>query len=170
MQLVQRTFSHCECNALWQWTRRYQIPSTVRCEAWFGFSRRKTLDPVKFTEDLLKSMANMLWIRPVSENDAQCLGMGEKMFMTLRDHSDPLSSHTHWSKRWTAPFERIDILQLAKGTNNVRKCSYSCVRNCPRKFAITQNGQAAFWYEEGISKLVSRYDNCLNVQGDYVEK
>jgi len=31
-------------------------------------------------------------------------------------------------------------------------------------------GQAAFWYEEGISKLVSRYDKWLNVQGDYVEK
>jgi len=30
--------------------------------------------------------------------------------------------------------------------------------------------QAAFWYEEGKSKLVSRYDKCLNVQGDYVEK
>ena len=32
------------------------------------------------------------------------------------------------------------------------------------------NRQAAVWYEEGISKLVSRYDKCLNVQGDYVEK
>ena len=32
------------------------------------------------------------------------------------------------------------------------------------------NSQAAVWYEEGISKLVSRYDNCLSVQGDYVEK
>ena len=32
------------------------------------------------------------------------------------------------------------------------------------------NIQAAVWYEEGISKLVSRYDKCLNVQGDYVEK
>ena len=29
---------------------------------------------------------------------------------------------------------------------------------------------AAVCYEEGISKLVSRYDKCLNVQGDYVEK
>jgi len=48
--------------------------------------------------------------------------------------------------------------------------SYSCVRNCYRTFAISQNSQAAFWYEEGISKLVSRYDKCLNVQGDYVEK
>ena len=32
------------------------------------------------------------------------------------------------------------------------------------------NSQAAVWYGEGINKLVSRYDKCLNVQGDYVEK
>ena len=32
------------------------------------------------------------------------------------------------------------------------------------------NSQAAVWYEEGISKPVSQYDKCLNVQGDYVEK
>jgi hypothetical protein len=46
-------------------------------------------------------------------------------------------------------------------------CSVEC------RFAIPQNlctlGIAAFWYEEGISKLVSRY-KCLDVQGDYVEK
>ena len=32
------------------------------------------------------------------------------------------------------------------------------------------NRQVAGSYEEGISKLVSRYDKCFNVQGDYVEK
>ena len=52
---------------------------------------------------------------------AQCLRMGEQMFMTLRDQDDPM------------------------------------------------NRQAAVWYEEGISKLVSRY-KCLSAQGDYVEK
>ena len=31
------------------------------------------------------------------------------------------------------------------------------------------NSQAAVWYE-GMSKLESRCDKCLNVQGDYVEK
>lgn len=30
--------------------------------------------------------------------------------------------------------------------------------------------QAATWYEEGIQKLVPRYDKCLNIGGDYVEK
>ena len=67
-------------------------------------------------------MVNMLWKRTVSENGAQCLRMGEQMFMTLRDQGDPM------------------------------------------------NSQAAVWYEDGISKLVSRYDKCLSVQGDYVEK
>ena len=32
------------------------------------------------------------------------------------------------------------------------------------------NSQEAVWYEEGISKLVSRYDKYFNVQGDFVEK
>ena len=58
----------------------------------------------------------------MSENGAQCLRMGEQMFMTLRDQGDWL------------------------------------------------NSQAAVLYEEGINKLVSRYDKCLDVQGDYVEK
>ena len=86
------------------------------------FAGGKPSDPVKFTEDLLQSMANMLWTRLVSENGVQCLRMGEQMFMTLRAQGKPT------------------------------------------------NSQAAVWYEEGINKLVSRYDKCLNVQGDYVEK
>ena len=30
------------------------------------------------------------------------------------------------------------------------------------------NSQAAVWYEERVSKLVSWYDKCLNVQGGEV--
>ena len=68
VQFVQQTFPRCECDRLRQWTRWYQTPPTVRSEAWFGFCRRRTFDPVKFTKDLLRSMVNMLWTRPVSEN------------------------------------------------------------------------------------------------------
>jgi hypothetical protein len=32
------------------------------------------------------------------------------------------------------------------------------------------NGLAAEVYDEGIQKLVTRYDKCLNVGGDSVEK
>jgi histone-lysine N-methyltransferase SETMAR len=32
------------------------------------------------------------------------------------------------------------------------------------------NGLAAEVYDEGIQELVTRYDKCLNVGGDYVEK
>ena len=122
VQFVLQTFPRCECDRLRQWTRWYHLPPTVRCEAWFGFCRRRRSDPVKFIKDLLQSMVNMLWTRTVSENGAQCLRTGEQMFMTLRDQGDSLLSQTHWSKRWTASFERIDISQLAKYMNNVRKC------------------------------------------------
>ena len=30
--------------------------------------------------------------------------------------------------------------------------------------------QAATFYDDGINKLVDRYDKCLNLNGDYVEK
>jgi hypothetical protein len=33
-----------------------------------------------------------------------------------------------------------------------------------------QKSQAAAFYEEGIQKLVPRYDKCLNNGGEYVEK
>jgi len=32
------------------------------------------------------------------------------------------------------------------------------------------NLQAADFYRESIEKLVPRYDKCLNLNGDYVEK
>jgi hypothetical protein len=32
------------------------------------------------------------------------------------------------------------------------------------------NGLEVEVYDEGIQKLVTRYDKCLNVCGDYVEK
>jgi hypothetical protein len=32
------------------------------------------------------------------------------------------------------------------------------------------NGLAAEFYDEGIVKLLSRLDKCLNLYGDYVEK
>ena len=72
----------------------------------------------------------------------------------------------------------IDISQIAKCTNSVRKCFVQlCTKLSPNicntaKFVNvgSRGGQAAIWYEEGISKLVSRYNKCLSVQGDYVEK
>ena len=101
----------------------------------------------------------------MSENGAQYLGMEEQVFMTLRDQGDPLSSQTHWSKRRTASFDRIDISQLAKCTNNVRKCLVQLCTKLSQNICNTAKFvQAAFWYEERISKLVSRYDKCLNVQ------
>jgi len=62
--------------------------------------------------------------------------------------------------------------------NNVRKCLVKLFTKLSQNICNTtkfvhvgyRGGQAAVWYDERISKLVSRYDMCLNVQGDYVEK
>jgi hypothetical protein len=70
------------------------------------------------------------------------------------------------------PAQKIDISELAKCTNNVRKCLIQlCTKLSPNicststtKFVHVGyrvdllNSQAAVWYEEGISKLVSRYE------------
>jgi hypothetical protein len=32
------------------------------------------------------------------------------------------------------------------------------------------NGLVADFYNAGIQKLITRYDKCLNLHGDYVEK
>ena len=61
-------------------------------------------------------------------------------------------------------------------TRPVSENGAQCLRTGEQMFMTLRdqgdpmNSQAAIWYEEGISKLVSRYDKCLNVQGDYVEK
>ena len=61
-------------------------------------------------------------------------------------------------------------------TRTVSENGAQCLRTGEQMFMTLRdqgdwlNSQAAVWYEEGISKLVSRYDKCLSVQGDYVEK
>jgi hypothetical protein len=37
-------------------------------------------------------------------------------------------------------------------------------------FTAWLNGLEAEFYDEGIVKLLSRLDECLNLYGDYVEK
>ena len=60
-------------------------------------------------------------------------------------------------------------------TRPVSENGAQCLRTGEQMFMTLKdqgdpmNSQAAVWYEEGISKLVSRYDKCLSVQGDYVE-
>ena len=61
-------------------------------------------------------------------------------------------------------------------TRPVSENGAQCLRTGEQMFMTLRdqgypmNSQAAVWYEEGISKLVSRYDKCPSVEGDYVEK
>ena len=100
--------------------------------------------------------------------------MGEQMFMTLRSRAT-LCHHRCIEGKGEPHHSRESTFHNQRSVRTMSgSVSYSCVRNYHRTYAIPQNlctlGQAAFWYEEGKSKLVSRYDNCFIVQGDYVEK
>jgi len=53
---------------------------------------------------------------------------------------------------------------------NCREDAQMCPNGMHHAVMDWLNSQAVVWYEEGINKLVSRYDKCLNVQGDYVQK
>jgi [histone H3]-lysine36 N-dimethyltransferase SETMAR len=55
-------------------------------------------------------------------------------------------------KKWLATQRFEDDAELQQEVNNWLKT------------------QAAEFYEEGIVKLIKRYDKCLNLNGDYVEK
>ena len=96
------------------------------------------------------------------------------MLMTLRDQGD-LCHHRRIEAKGEPHHSRESTFHNQRSVRTMfGSVSYSCVRNCHRTFAMPQNqctlGTSAFWYEEGISKLVSRYGKCLSVQGDYVEK
>ena len=61
-------------------------------------------------------------------------------------------SHFLNAKTWLAKQRFDDDAELHAGVNEWLK------------------SQAAKFYDDGINKLVHRYDRCLNLNGDYVEK
>ena len=79
---------------------------------------------------------------------------------------------SHWStrtcrKELTRRFERIDVSRIQTWQWNFLKSDSE--DESKTSDVNWLNSQAAEFYEEGIKKLVPRYDKCRNVEGDYVE-
>ena len=98
--------------------------------------------------------------------------MGEQMFMTLRDQGDPLSLKEKVNRiiRENRHFTISEVYEKCSEVSRALVYQIVTKHLQYRKICARWVCQAAFWYEEGISKLVSWYDKCLNVQGDYGEK
>ena len=97
--------------------------------------------------------------------------MCEQMFMTLRDQGDPLVITDALKEKVNRIIRENRHFTISEVYEQCPEVSRTVVYEIVTEhLQYRKNSQAAFWYEEGISKLVSRYDNCLNVQGDYVEK
>jgi hypothetical protein len=73
--------------------------------------------------------------------------------------------------KWTTPHTALSdihlFLHLKKFLASRQFDDDDNVEDAVQKWLTSQ---VAAFYEEGIQKLVSRYDKCLNNGGDYVEK
>jgi hypothetical protein len=84
----------------------------------------------------------------------------------LQEFGWEVSEHLAYSPDW-APSDFHLFPKLKKFLGGRRFKSDEEVKDAVREWL---NGLAAEVYDEGIQKLVTRYDKCLNVGGDYVEK
>ena len=66
-----------------------------------------------------------------------------------------------------APSDFHLFLHLKKFLGGKRFDNHNDLKDAVQKWLTSQ---AAAFYEEGIQKLVPRYDKCLNNGGEYVEK
>ena len=62
------------------------------------------------------------------------------------------------------------ILGIACYVGNFSDCQVVHVVKILAEITDRTSHLAAQFFDEGISKLVHRYDKCLNLNGDYVEK
>ena len=93
--------------------------------------------------------------------------------------------HSAWKTslaEWEIPLEHLWASSVSSGPGAVGLFPISKIKEhfAGKRFAnaedvknavvIWLNNQADTWYTEGIHKLVARYDKCLNVKDDYVER
>ena len=103
-------------------------------------------------------------------------------FVLIRDNARPhtarqtetlLHDEFHWDTFDHPPYSPdlapSDFYLFLKMTEHLAGKRFTDDEDLQHAVVDWLNSQAAVWYEEGISKLVSR-DKCLTGQGDYVEK
>ena len=86
--------------------------------------------------------------------------LGRTLLLRLKTSSPHLSGN-----KWTTPDNHL-FLHLKKFLGS-KRFDDDDLKDAVQKWLTSQ---AAAFYEEGIQKLVPRYDKCLNNDGEYVEK
>jgi len=123
----------------------------------------------------------MLWVTVVWQNDAENSGMGALMRVTKVVEDDtqlwPMNS---FKKSTDARVENV-ISRYQNFLKNFHKIwGLFCIKLSWTDWVTNEelrdgvnnrlHNLAALFFEEGLQKLVSRYNKCLNVDGNYVEK
>jgi histone-lysine N-methyltransferase SETMAR len=104
-----------------------------------------------------RGAAGRIWTHTAAQTQALITSFGWKQF----DHPPPPYNPD------LAPSDFHLFLSLKKFLGGQRFLNDDDVKEAVKKWL---SSQAAMFYEEGIRKLVLRYDKCFNNGGTYVEK
>jgi len=137
----------------------------VACEmrSVIRFLNHRTWHRLKFIVTFVTCMENMPWVVQWYGDGCDCLMRDAKMCMMIRGAADRLWWMKIWCVQLKRTFGRTDDSPLRSLLHKIVSEVKEAVTTC---FA----SQAAPFYDEGIQKLVQRYDKCLNNGRNYVEK
>ena len=123
---------------------------------------------VRFITRSVKCMKTMRWVMGWLGNGFGC-SMKEERTCTMRRE---VGVHLWWRMIWcvrsTKECVTTDISQIVICPCTFLRFQGLC--DIVSSHLGYQKAQAGAFYEEGIKKLVPRYDKCLNNGGEYVEK
>ena len=163
-----------------------RLPPAVRYVLWFVFFTQMDKARPRFIVDCVVYTVIILWVTVVWENGAENSGMGALMCMTKVVKNDAQLWLMNWFKKSTnacVEKRRFTISELSEEfLQNSRTTLYRivtdrfglpyvlCTVGSKNDWLTWLRNLAAPFFEEGLQILVSRYDKCLNEDGNYVEK
>jgi hypothetical protein len=154
----------------------------VRYVLWFVFFTQKDKARLWFIIDCVVYTVIVLWMTVMWENGAENSGMDSLICITKMVKDDTKLWLVNSFKKSTYAFMENVVSWYQNLLKNFHKLrgllciefswtDWVTLSSMHRGYQNNwMHNLAAPFFHEGLQKLVSRYDRCLNVDGSYVEK
>jgi hypothetical protein len=155
-----------------KWVWKSKIPPPVRHGQWSNFWMPKMFARLKFIGSFVKFVEKMLWVMRWWEDGVGWSVKGGRMFTMMIEVA---ASHCRsaWPGEWEDSIKQkinhvwAEYVFPAHFLPAERFSSDDEVKADVQHWVKTL---AAEFFDKGIQKLVPRYDKCLSLGGNYVEK
>ena len=170
------------------WTLSSPLPPAVRYVLWFVFFTQKDKARLRVFVDCVVYTVMMLWVTVVWENGAENSGIGALICMTTVIKNDTQLWLMNWFKKSTNACVENFVSRYQNFLKNFHKLrGLLCIELSQTDWVTIRtvhggyqkqltdwltwlHNLAGTFFEDGLQKLVSPYDKCLNVGGNNVEK